>query len=136
METTGSQHKMTTCNIKLNSIGNIFVSVTTHWYLLTKLGQLVNPDEDTNLYVSELSSIACGRFYSQYIEVDSGTIWSQYSSVVCEVMVDIDNIPDVISSVTRANISNNTTSGISEKYYSISYNKIVHVFVLLSMHMF
>ena len=115
METSDSQHKMT-CNIKLNSTGNIFVSVTTHWYLLTKLGQLVNPDEDTNLYMSELSSISCGRFYSQYIEADSGTIWSQYSSVVCEVTVDIDDIPDVISSVTRANISNNTIPGISEKY--------------------
>ena len=118
METTDSQHKMI-CNIQLNSTGNTFISVNTQWYLLTKLGQLVNPNEDTNLYVSELSSVSCGRYYSQYIEVESGTIWSHYSSVVCEVTVDIDDIPDVISSVMRANISNNTISGISAKYCSI-----------------
>ena len=115
METTGSQHKMT-CNIQLNSTGSTFISITTDWYLLTKLGQLANPNEDTNLYVSELSSVSCGRYYSQYIEVNSGTIWSQYTSVVCEVTVDLDDIPDIISSVTRVNISNNTISGISAKY--------------------
>lgn len=96
--------KKVTCNIEFSIPSDL--TVTVAWLLLPNGKQdIVRAEQEQGkVTVSVLRTLVCGQVYFQYIET-SNDVWSIYSNITCQVIV---NGSGIVSRISRASLTNKT----------------------------